>query len=557
MRLKRLWIDGFKNLNDFEIDFSDKEGITVLIGNNGSGKSNVLEAISAIFTALYKFSTPQRKPKFEYEIEYNLNNDEYKLELKKYKDEYRYSFLKNGNKILARDIKSAPSSYLPSQIIAIYSGEEMRLWDDYYKYSYNYFMDLVKSNELRTLPAYRLFYIDKDYWNEALLVLLFSELEGNKKFIEEKLKINQVDKIEFYFNKKNIESFPENIIVDFVKKINPDTEKKLSFSLNDFKNLVDGEYEKGLFIKLISATLSDLISDIVITFNTNLTVSSLSEGEKKQILVRIALEVVADENSLILMDEPDANIHVANKVQIKEMLEEYENRENILTTHSPTLMNEFEQHLIYLENGETKGYEKAEILKELSADTMSDAQRQILLNSNTDILIVEGKTDEKYITTALEKLKTRYEEFSELNFNFLYMGGSDPENLRKITDTFAPKVNQTIIAFFDNDGAGFKCIKNAYNYTMEKQDFTREVENGIHICLYPKKDGFTQDTFEIEDYFNIDTIKDFMYDNFRTFQDTKKKFKKNDFANHCVELDVDEFEGFKNLFDLINEIKAS
>ena len=49
MRLKRLWIDGFKNLNDFEIDFNDKEGITVLIGNNGSGKSNVLEAISAIF----------------------------------------------------------------------------------------------------------------------------------------------------------------------------------------------------------------------------------------------------------------------------------------------------------------------------------------------------------------------------------------------------------------------------------------------------------------------------------------------------------------------------
>ena len=72
MRLKRLKIDGFKNLNNFELDFTEKDGTTVLIGNNGSGKSNVLEAISAIFTGLFKMSTPQRKPKFEYEIEYEL-----------------------------------------------------------------------------------------------------------------------------------------------------------------------------------------------------------------------------------------------------------------------------------------------------------------------------------------------------------------------------------------------------------------------------------------------------------------------------------------------------
>ena len=38
MRLKRLKIDGFKNLNNFELDFTEKDGTTVLIGNNGSGK---------------------------------------------------------------------------------------------------------------------------------------------------------------------------------------------------------------------------------------------------------------------------------------------------------------------------------------------------------------------------------------------------------------------------------------------------------------------------------------------------------------------------------------
>ena len=60
MRFKNLWIDGFKNLNNFELDFTDKCGITLLIGNNGSGKSNILEAISAIFA----YNTPKCQDNF-------------------------------------------------------------------------------------------------------------------------------------------------------------------------------------------------------------------------------------------------------------------------------------------------------------------------------------------------------------------------------------------------------------------------------------------------------------------------------------------------------------
>ena len=64
MRLKKLYIEEYKNLERVTINFKHNNGTTVLIGNNGSGKSNVLEAISAIFTGLYKMSTPDRKPDF-------------------------------------------------------------------------------------------------------------------------------------------------------------------------------------------------------------------------------------------------------------------------------------------------------------------------------------------------------------------------------------------------------------------------------------------------------------------------------------------------------------
>lgn len=66
MRLQKLKINSrFKNLDSFEIDFSTKEGITVLIGNNGSGKSNILEAISGIFAGLYD---RKYNPTFSYEL---------------------------------------------------------------------------------------------------------------------------------------------------------------------------------------------------------------------------------------------------------------------------------------------------------------------------------------------------------------------------------------------------------------------------------------------------------------------------------------------------------
>jgi predicted ATP-binding protein involved in virulence len=51
VRLRRLYLRDFKNLRDFEMDFADSL-TTVLVGPNGTGKSNVLEALIIIFRDL-------------------------------------------------------------------------------------------------------------------------------------------------------------------------------------------------------------------------------------------------------------------------------------------------------------------------------------------------------------------------------------------------------------------------------------------------------------------------------------------------------------------------
>ena len=48
MKIKRIRFDQYRNLKNFECSFTDSN-VIAFIGNNGSGKSNVLEAIAQSF----------------------------------------------------------------------------------------------------------------------------------------------------------------------------------------------------------------------------------------------------------------------------------------------------------------------------------------------------------------------------------------------------------------------------------------------------------------------------------------------------------------------------
>ena len=53
MRLKSLYIKDYKILQDFHINFTSN--LSVLIGENGSGKSSIIECLAYIFGHLHKF----------------------------------------------------------------------------------------------------------------------------------------------------------------------------------------------------------------------------------------------------------------------------------------------------------------------------------------------------------------------------------------------------------------------------------------------------------------------------------------------------------------------
>ncbi|SOC21034.1 AAA family ATPase [Rhodobacter maris] len=71
MRIDRVYIDGFSNLKDVEADFDEGCLTTVIIGQNGAGKSNLIEAIVEIFRHLDPPNSKHGgKLRFTFEVDY-------------------------------------------------------------------------------------------------------------------------------------------------------------------------------------------------------------------------------------------------------------------------------------------------------------------------------------------------------------------------------------------------------------------------------------------------------------------------------------------------------
>ncbi|MBU3822528.1 AAA family ATPase [Flavobacteriaceae bacterium XHP0103] len=558
MRLQRLKINTrFKNLEDFEIDFSNKEGITVLIGNNGSGKSNILEAISSVFAGLYNNS---RNPSFEYELSYT--KDTYNIEVKFEGGSYETKV--NGV------VTALRPEHLPNQLIASYSGEESRLWDKYY---WPFYRDYIAAIKGATVPDSELIFINKFYWNIALLVLHFYDFEAFtdiRDFCKDTLGIDAINSITFDFDIPKLNTWSANPVKNMVQTLNPANEASITITLEEFKNRLNFINEIDLFKYLAAAFMpkdDKVITKIEIYYNTGLKAESLSEGEKKLLLIMLILEVIGDENSLILLDEPDSHIHLSNKEQIEKLLKAYSNRENILTTHSPTLTHNFDlKHITMLSkkvnnDAQVEEMEKQKIVYELTKGIWSYQEQNIFLNSKKDILLVEGKYDKIYITEALKRLK-RYKKYQKLDFEYLPMGGA--EGLENFIDKFTPKKGQKIIALLDRDSDGKKPIETVLKKKVDINTFDFEKSKKIFLALYPKTKGWKTSNFVVEDYFKrkifadkaIELIKK-ADETFKMFPNKIKEKVKEAIPQECQKPTFadKEFNGFKILFDKLIEIK--
>ena len=586
MKLKSLYIQKYKNLAPITINFESGNGLTMLVGNNGSGKSNVLEAISGIFHDLFK-GKDSRKIKCDYKLQYTLNEINCVIE-------QTNGFLRcYGPKFKRREYFIEENA--PHNIIGLYSGEESRLWTSFYETYYKSYIKRIKTN--RHQERMRLMLINKYYWNVALLTLLLSSNETLKPFIENDLGITSISTIELKFNFKYFDDVNE-LLKTFINRINPDHKSKIECNLEDLRNsifysvltdengniLVDengnkllaeiGITDTEVFQNLTQAYMpknEKIIKDIIIQIDDDITVEQLSEGEKKLILVKTVLEILSDEKTLVLMDEPDAHLHEGRKPALCNMMREYPNRQIVIATHSPIMAqiaNEKELLMLELENGKSTILtdEKIKKIKKLSGTSWDVIGQGMMLESNRPLVVFEGKTDVKYVKRAIDLLKNDNPSYGQLQVDFMSAGGADNMQFF-ITDLLEVIPNsKKVIVFFDRDNEGQTGAATLLNLTTSDEaiaHYDDVKQNNLTVSFIPYKTGVTGGDFLIEDYFSWDKTVKPMVDKaienshhpFKNLPKLSSRIKKGLEDKHMT-FAKEEFEGFITLLDKIVKLST-
>jgi hypothetical protein len=155
MRLDRVFIDGFKNLRNVEVNFDRTRLTTVVIGQNGAGKSNLIEAITDIF----RFADMNRgEPRFRYEVDYRIGNHAMRLS----NIAGRPAIIADSKPITRAAFERNKSDLFPDLVFGYYSGGSRRLEKLFDSHQRRYY-DAIKVNDdpnecAEALVQRRLFY---------------------------------------------------------------------------------------------------------------------------------------------------------------------------------------------------------------------------------------------------------------------------------------------------------------------------------------------------------------------------------------------------------------
>lgn len=549
MILKRLQIfSDFKNLRGLTVNFKKEQDTFVLIGNNGSGKSSILEALSSIFNALYA----DGEPVFEFDFAIVYERDGSKVSITR----------KNGTtKIKAAsetiDIATLRRDFLPSRLVCNYSGEDMRIRDNYYRRPFETYINrLRRSNGDNPL---RMVFVDKDVWQIILLVMMScrNRIESFAHFLDNTLGLPPLESLSVSFDEKQLAAWTENPVTyyvrQFIAQISTD-------GLSTIESVNAAEHEPFNLFNLWNST-RPLIQGMSIKFKGGIDAMMLSEGEKKMMVVLFILEAIADENSIVLLDEPDSHIHVARKEELRDYFEAAANRLCILTSHSPTLTAKFPDDSIIMLDRQEDGHssvvkkEKKDIVARLTNNIWTLQEQNIFLASNKTVLVVEGKTDEQILDTALKSLQ-RAGRFEDLNFSYLPCGGAS--NVPNLVSKFTPKPGQKMITFFDADKAGWNAIKEVFGMEYNAETFGKARKHGdIWYTTYPPAKKIKN--FNLEDYFPRNVFLRYVM-RFKSLEDIcTKKVLKESMAKDCLagKMTDKQLEKFALAFERIEEIIAA
>jgi predicted ATPase len=466
MRIDYVNITEFKNLKGFEIDLDEHFMETVLLGQNATGKSNFIESLVLIF----KYLDLEKPCDFDYKIKYLCRGKNIVVEFK----EGKYEFFIDEKKTTTAEFNRNKNEYLPKYVFTYYSGISNRLKEHFDQHQKRFYDKIIKpgaeNSEIDNLR--RLFYVQTVH-SYFVLLAYFSFEEQEKEsieFLKTVLGIEDLESILFVLHKpiwkngRGDERFwgADGLVKSFLKTVwdlsiapiydevtipinfrkNTKQERLYLYistkeKLKELAKLYDSNTE---FFKALESTyISDLIEEVRVKVRKKdvtgeLNFKELSEGEQQLLTVIGLLKFTKDEESLILLDEPDTHLNPLWKWRYLQYLKDVVNTgkdatQIILNTHDPLVIGSLVKEQVRMFTNEKgtitalppdvdpKGLGVAGILTSelFKMPTTLDTETQKKLDLRNELLAKQQSA--KLSDEELAKLNEIFNELKDLGIN--------------------------------------------------------------------------------------------------------------------------------------------
>jgi predicted ATPase len=376
MRIDRLHIKSpWKNLGDFKVDFDERRDVAVVIGRNGSAKSNLLEAIITIFRNLDLGETAP----FAFDLRYEILGK--KVALIAEADKHPKAEVA-GKPVTLPEVRR---EWTPKYVVGYYSGVSDRFEELFRKHDLKArdetlvpakseaeptkleFRRFICARPVHGLFALLSFYFSEDdvvteflkelprieAFDSALLVLHKPDWASSKSPGADKFwgALGPVRELLDRFRRHSLAPFSRSVQVklDFARR---ETRELLYLFLPDLTALQELANEYGgdpraLFQALDTMRLSGLIEDFRVRVRVRgsagaIHTRQLSEGEQQLLTVLGLMRFTRNAGSLYLLDEPDTHLNPAWEVDYLKRLRTIGGIEShshtILATHDPLLV---------------------------------------------------------------------------------------------------------------------------------------------------------------------------------------------------------------------------
>ena len=366
MRIKRLKVENFRNLEKLDIEFSD--GVNIIYGNNAQGKTNIIEAIY-IFSFGKSFRANRDIELLKFDKEYFLSNIEIMKKDRELEMDFGFDKISNKKMIKVNGVIQKKISDIIGKLnVVVFKPEDIKIVTD--------------------APSVRRKYID--YLISSISKGYLENITKYKKVLEERNNLLKEIKIKLKGNRvleKNDEDFLD-VYDKLLSKLNCEIyneRKRVIEKLNDYiygihlkltENYINNE---KLHIKYVSNVAEDIekmytnlsksrLNDInkgytslgihrddyIISINS-LDVSIYgSQGQKKSSIISLKLselkviEEVIGEKPVLLLDDYMSELDERRRLKFLDIIEDIQ---IIITTTHKISIDGKENTYFYVDNG--------------------------------------------------------------------------------------------------------------------------------------------------------------------------------------------------------------